>query len=32
MESDLSAIVYIVIAMIFVVKFYIGSCNGGTCS
>jgi len=32
MEYDLSALVYIVIGMIFVIKFYIGSCGGGTCS
>jgi hypothetical protein len=29
MEPDLSAIVYIVIAMILVIKFYFGTCGPG---
>ena len=32
MESDLSALVYVMIAMIFIMKFFVGSCGGGTCS
>jgi len=32
MENDLSALVYVLIAVIFVLKFCVGSCGGGTCS
>ena len=32
MEYDLSALVYIMIAAIFILKFCVGSCGGGTCS
>ncbi len=31
MGPDLSAIVYVAIAIILLIKFYIGSCSGGTC-
>ena len=32
MENDLSALVYVMIAVIFIMKFFAGSCGGGTCS
>jgi len=32
MEYDLSALVYVVIALILIMKFYVGSCGGGSCS
>lgn len=32
MENDLSALVYVLIAVILVFKFCVGSCGGGTCS
>jgi len=32
MENDLSALVYVLIAVILLVKFFVGSCGGGTCS
>jgi hypothetical protein len=32
MEYDLSALVYVVIAIILVMKFYVGSCGSGSCS
>ena len=31
MEYDLSALVYVAIAIILLIKFYVGSCGGGTC-
>ena len=31
MEVDLSALVYVAIAIILLVKFYVGSCGGGAC-
>ena len=31
MEYDLSALVYVVIAIILLIRFYLGSCGGGTC-
>jgi len=31
MESDLSALVYVLIAVILVLKFFTGNCGGGTC-
>ncbi len=32
MEYDLSALVYVLVAIILLVKFYVGSCSGGSCS
>jgi hypothetical protein len=32
MEYDLSALVYVMIAIVLIMKFYVGSCSGGTCS
>jgi hypothetical protein len=32
MTYDLSALVYVAIAIILILKFYVGSCGGGTCS
>jgi len=32
MEYDLSALVYVLIGVILVLTFYVGSCGGGTCS
>ncbi len=32
MESDYSALFYVLVAVILLVKFYVGSCSGGTCS
>ncbi len=31
MDSDLSALVYVAFAIILLIKFYVGSCGGGTC-
>jgi hypothetical protein len=31
MGYDLSALVYIAIAVILLIKLYVGSCGGGTC-
>jgi len=31
MELDLSALVYVTIAVILLIKFYAGGCGGGTC-
>jgi hypothetical protein len=31
MELDLSALVYVTIAIILLIKFYVGGCGGGTC-
>jgi hypothetical protein len=32
MEYDLSALVYILIGIILIMTFYVGSCSGGSCS
>ncbi len=32
MDYDLGALVYVMIGMILIIKFYVGSCSGGTCS
>lgn len=32
MTLDLSALVYVLIGMILVATFYVGSCSGGSCS
>lgn len=32
MEYDLSALVYVLIAVILILQFYVGSCSGGSCS
>ncbi len=32
MEYDLSALVYVMIAIILVMTFYVGSCSNGACS
>jgi len=31
MDSDLSALVYVAFAIILLIKFFVGGCNGGTC-
>ena len=31
MDLDYSALVYVVIAVILLMKFYVGGCSGGTC-
>ena len=31
MEYDLSALVYVLIAVIFILKFCVGNCSGGSC-
>ena len=31
MSADLSALVYVAFAIILLIKFYVGSCSGGTC-
>ena len=31
MEYDLSALVYVAIAVILLIKFYVSNCGGGTC-
>jgi hypothetical protein len=32
MEYDLSALVYVMIAIVLIMKFYVGSCGGGACT
>jgi hypothetical protein len=31
MDYDLSTLVYVAVAIILLIKFYAGSCGGGTC-